>query len=135
MLSTLEVKIAVISIILFSYMVINAVLRKKMMEEIFTSKYRKEYFYRDHANKHSFIFVLFTVFMLLYYKKNKDKYEYGFDLFMLNLIEDYKHSNNYSFFDVEIEDEKYITDRIKKYERKNKLKKLNKKLCTGYMNR
>jgi len=125
MLSANEYYLFIGSVTMLSYIIVNNKIGFKMKKQFCETQYRSQYFH-NRVNKIPFLFVFFTVFVLLYYKKHKDEYEHGYDLFLLSLIEDLKHSSVYSKFDVVIEDENILKSRIKMYERKKKLKNINK---------
>jgi len=126
MLNNFEICILIISVLSLTYIIINNKIGFKMKKQYCTTQYRNQYFYSSVVNKHPFLFIFCAVFLLMYYKKHKDEYEYGYDLYMLTLIEDAKHLTNFSKFDYQIVEEDIIRKRITVYERKTKLKNINK---------
>lgn len=120
----LIIVIPLIPLIIF-YFINSFILRNELKK--YTNDYRI-YFEKEHINKHPFLYIFFTMFMLLYYKYHKDKLDYGFLKYKVDMIDELKKDDYIKnvYFKYHIEGEDEILKKVRSCELKIKLKKIKK---------
>lgn len=120
--------IGIISISLLAFHITNCTLLRNELRK-YTNEY-KNYFYTEHINRHPFLYIFFTMFILMYNSRHKEDFELGYLKYKVKKIDNIRNNTNQFNYigtiDIGIEGEDELRKKLHQYELKMKLKILNK---------